>query len=78
MKNILFLFCLFAISASAGAQKNEIVIGETVNIHSKILEAYMKAGNKELAIINYEKSQMLNPVNRNAEKMLKQLEEQDE
>ena len=37
-------------------------------------EAYMKAGNKELAIENYKKSLELNPDNENAKKMLEQLQ----
>jgi tetratricopeptide (TPR) repeat protein len=37
-------------------------------------EAYMKAGNKELAIENYKKSLELNPGNENAKKMLEQLQ----
>ena len=36
-------------------------------------EAFMKDGNKELAIKNYEKSLQLNPENKNAEEMLMQL-----
>jgi tetratricopeptide (TPR) repeat protein len=38
-------------------------------------EAYMKAGNKELAIENYKKSLELNPDNENAKRMLEQLQE---
>jgi tetratricopeptide (TPR) repeat protein len=37
-------------------------------------EAYMKAGNKELAIENYRKSLELDPNNENAKKMLEQLQ----
>lgn len=36
-------------------------------------EAYLEAGNKELAIENYKKSLMLNPENKNAEEALKSL-----
>jgi len=39
-------------------------------------QAYMKAGNKELAIQNYEKSLQLDPKNTNAVDMLKKLKEQ--
>ena len=38
-------------------------------------EAYMKAGNKELALKNYEKSLRLNPENKKAEEILKRLRE---
>ncbi len=37
-------------------------------------EAYMRAGNKELAIADYEKSLELNPDNENAKRMLEQLQ----
>jgi CubicO group peptidase (beta-lactamase class C family) len=43
------------------------------NTYDSLGEAYMKAGNKELAIRNYEKSLELNPENTNAEQMLQQL-----
>jgi predicted negative regulator of RcsB-dependent stress response len=36
-------------------------------------EAYMKKGEKELAIRNYEKSIQLNPNNENGKQMLKKL-----
>jgi CubicO group peptidase (beta-lactamase class C family) len=36
-------------------------------------EAYMEAGNKEMAIENYKKSLMLNPENKNAEEALKKI-----
>jgi predicted Zn-dependent protease len=39
----------------------------------KLGETYMKIGNKELAIKNYEKSLQLNSDNKNAQEMLKQL-----
>ena len=38
-------------------------------------EAYMKAGEKELAIQNYEKSLQLDPKNLNAVEMLRKLKE---
>jgi len=38
-------------------------------------EAYMRAGNKELAIADYRRSLELNPNNKNATKMLEQLQE---
>ncbi len=43
------------------------------NGYDSLGEAYMKAGNTELAIANYEKALQLNPKNKNAEKMLKEL-----
>jgi glyoxylase-like metal-dependent hydrolase (beta-lactamase superfamily II) len=45
----------------------------SANGYDSLAEAYMKAGDKELAIKNYEKSLQLNPRNKNAEEMLKQL-----
>ena len=44
------------------------------NTYDCLAEAYLKAGNKELAIKNYKKSLELNPKNDNAIKLLKQLE----
>ena len=46
---------------------------QSANAYDSRGEAYMKAGNKELAIENYEKSLELDPNNRNATEMLKQL-----
>lgn len=43
------------------------------NAYDSLGEAYMKAGNKELAVENYKKSLELNPKNTNAEKMLETL-----
>lgn len=43
------------------------------NTYDSLGEAYMKAGKKKLAIINYEKSLELNPQNENAVEMLKKL-----
>lgn len=48
---------------------------ESANAHDSLGEAYMKAGNKELAIQHYEKSLELNPRNRNAKQMLEKLKE---
>ena len=45
----------------------------SANTYDSLGEAYMNAGNKELAIKNYEKSLQLNPQNKNAEEMLKKL-----
>jgi tetratricopeptide (TPR) repeat protein len=46
----------------------------SANAYDSLGEAYMKAGNKELAIENYKKSMELNPDNENAGKMLEQLQ----
>ena len=44
------------------------------NVYDSLGEAYMKSGDKEKAVINYEKSLELNPENNNAREMLKKLE----
>jgi len=46
------------------------------NAYDSLGEAYMKAGQKELAIANYEKSIELDPKNQNGVDMLKKLKEQ--
>lgn len=46
------------------------------NCYDSLGEAYMKAGQKELAIENYNKSIELNPDNKNGVEMLKKLKEQ--
>ena len=46
---------------------------ESANAYDSLGEVYMKAGEKELAIKNYEKSLELNPKNENAKKMLEDL-----
>jgi len=46
---------------------------ESANAYDSLGEAYMKAGERELAIKNYEKSLELDPRNENAKKMLKDL-----
>jgi len=46
------------------------------NCYDSLGEAYMKAGEKELAIENYAKSIELNPDNKNGVEMLKKLKEQ--
>lgn len=45
------------------------------NVYDSLGEAYMKDGQKELAIENYKKSLELNPENKNGAEMLKKLEE---
>ena len=46
---------------------------DSANGYDSLGEAYMKAGNKELAIKNYEKSVQLNPENRTGIEALKKL-----
>jgi tetratricopeptide (TPR) repeat protein len=46
------------------------------NSYDSLAEAYMNAGQKELAIKNYEKSLALNPENKNGGEMLKKLKGQ--
>jgi tetratricopeptide (TPR) repeat protein len=46
---------------------------KSANSYDCLAEAYMKAGNNELAIKNYKKSLELNPKNDNAKNMLEQL-----
>ena len=43
------------------------------NAFDSLGEAYMTAGNKELAISNYKKSLQLNPLNNNAKQMIEKL-----
>ncbi len=45
------------------------------NVYDSLGEAYMKNGQKDLAIENYEKSLQLDPKNQNAAEMLKKLKE---
>ena len=46
---------------------------ESWDAYDSLGEAYMKAGNKELAIENYEKSLQMNPQNANASEQIKKL-----
>jgi cytochrome c-type biogenesis protein CcmH/NrfG len=46
------------------------------NVYDSLGEAYMAAGQKDLAIQNYEKSIELDPKNQNGIDMLKKLREQ--
>lgn len=48
----------------------------SANAYYSLGEAYMKAGNKELAIVSYKKSLELNPQNKDAAEKLKQLQNQ--
>ncbi len=46
---------------------------DAFNTYDSLGEAYMKAGNRELAIANYQKSLELNPRNENGKEMLAEL-----
>jgi len=48
---------------------------ESSNVYDSLGEAYMKNGDKELAIKNYKKTLELNPDNNNALEMLRKLSE---
>lgn len=48
---------------------------ESANVWDSLAEAYMKAGQTQLAITNYGKSLELNPTNTHAVNMLNKLEE---
>lgn len=56
-------------------QFNAETFPESANVWDSLAEAYMKAGQIQLAITNYRKSLELNPENTNAVNMLKKLEE---
>ena len=47
---------------------------ESWNVYDSLGEAYLKDGQKKLAFENYEKSLQLNPENKNAEEILKRLQ----
>ncbi|RKS53524.1 CubicO group peptidase (beta-lactamase class C family) [Gillisia mitskevichiae] len=47
---------------------------ESSNVYDSLGEAYMVAGNKELAILNYKRSVELDPKNENGKEMLKKLQ----
>ena|SRR5688572_3582563 len=46
---------------------------ESANVYDSLGEAYLKAGKKDLAIVNYKKSLMLNEHNENARKVLMEI-----
>ena len=56
-------------------QRNVEDYPQSGNVYDSLGEAYMKIGQKELAIQNYEKSLQLDPKNKNAVEMLKKLKE---
>jgi CubicO group peptidase (beta-lactamase class C family) len=61
--------------AIAVFQRNVQEYPKSANVYDSLGEAYMKAGQKDLAIQNYEMSLKLNPGNQNAIEMLKKLKE---
>jgi CubicO group peptidase (beta-lactamase class C family) len=69
---------LFSGSVSDAVQvfeRNVKQYPQSSNVYDSLGEAYMKAGEKEKAIQNYEKSLELNPKNDNARERLKKLKE---
>ena len=50
---------------------------QSANAYDSLGEAYMKAGQKDLAIVNYKKSLQLDPGNQNAVGQLKKLQAPD-
>jgi tetratricopeptide (TPR) repeat protein len=54
-------------------QLNVEVYPQSGNVYDSLGEAYMNAGNKPLAIANYQKSLLLNPKNGGAVSMLRKL-----
>jgi len=61
--------------AIAVFQRNVQEYPQSSNVYDSLGEAYMKTGQKELAIKNYEKSLELNPKNENGKARLKKLQE---
>jgi len=61
--------------AIAVFQRNVQEYPQSGNVFDSLGEAYMKNGQKDLAIQNYEKSLQLDPKNKNAVEMLKKLKE---
>jgi CubicO group peptidase (beta-lactamase class C family) len=62
-------------AAIAVLKLNVELYPQSSNVYDSLGEAYMKSGNKELAIKNYKKSLELDPTNQNAVDMLKTLEQ---
>jgi CubicO group peptidase (beta-lactamase class C family) len=54
-------------------QRNAQEFPQSSNVYDSLAEAYMKVGEKDLAIANYEKSLQLDPKNQNAVEQLKKL-----
>jgi len=63
------------VEATALLKLNVEFYPDAWNTYDSLGEAYMKAGQKDLAISNYKKSLKLNPQNSNAREMLKKLEQ---
>jgi tetratricopeptide (TPR) repeat protein len=63
--------------AIAVFQRNVLEYPQSGNVYDSLGEAYMKAGQKGLAIQNYEKSLQLDPKNQNAVEMLKKLKDNE-
>ena len=61
--------------AIAVFQRNVQEYPQSGNVYDSLAEAYMKAGQKELAILNCEKSLQFDPKNQHAVEMLKKLKE---
>lgn len=53
---------------------NAFAFPRSANVFDSLGEAYLEAGNKELAIENYKKSLQLDPLNQNARDVLKKIE----
>jgi glyoxylase-like metal-dependent hydrolase (beta-lactamase superfamily II) len=54
---------------------NAELFPESANVYDSLAEAYLAAGDRELALANYEKSLQLNPQNTNAAEQVKKLKE---
>jgi CubicO group peptidase (beta-lactamase class C family) len=61
--------------AIAAFQRNVQEYPQSSNVYDSLGEAYMKAGQKDLAITNYEKALQLDPKNKTAPEALKKLKE---
>ena len=58
-------------------ERNTQEYPQSSNAYDSLGEAYMKAGQKDLAIVNYKKSLQLDPGNQNAVGLLKKLQAPD-
>ena len=56
-------------------ERNAQEYSQSSNAYDSLGEAYMKAGQKDLAIVNYKRSLQLDPGNQNAVELLKKLQE---
>ena len=56
---------------------NVEMYSESANVYDSLAEAYMRHGDKDLAIENYERSLELNPENKNAYEMLQRLKNKE-